>query len=497
MKIKTFILTVVMAIVMIMPMTGVLAKEPYQGHVYNSYGERVAAPNAFLPAGILNGTMLGIGQFYKPGDIFVDKDNNLYILDTGNNRVVITDENYNLVKVIDKFTFNGEDSPLKEPSGIFAKNGTLYIADRLNERVVVCDMDGNISKEYRKPVTDYLEENLTFSPRKLVVNSIDTLYIISDNINEGIVEMDEDGNFESFFGAETVQLSAEDVADLFWRRFFTEEQIAQMASMSPAAYTNLMIDEHDFIYTATSLETNTVDQLKKLNPNGNNVLTSASFGDVSHEVTSNSSSDNKDANAFIDVTVDNEGFIYGLDRNSGKIFMYNQRSENLAIFGKLGSEIGCFGDVSAIESLKDDILVADQANDVITIFRPTTYGSLIKKAVNLHETGNYEEALQPWTTIKGLNNNYEMAYIGIGRAHMLMGEYPEAMYNFKLGNNKELYSVAKKANRTQNLREHFGLYILTVIVIIVLIWLAVKYREQIGEWLKKVLKIKKREKGAK
>jgi len=93
---------------MVLLIVQIAAAEPYEGYTYNSYGERVPSPNGYLPSKVIQGINLGIGHFKNPADIVTDQYDNLYILDSGNQRIVILDSEFNLKKVINQFQYNGK-----------------------------------------------------------------------------------------------------------------------------------------------------------------------------------------------------------------------------------------------------------------------------------------------------------------------------------------------------------------------------------------------------
>lgn len=463
--------------------TAVYAKEPYTGYTYNAYAEKLPAPNAFLPQEVITGTDLGVGHFAGAQDIYVDAYDNLYIMDTNNGRVIITDSDFKLVKTVDHFTKNGGASPLKDAAGIWADydEQLLYIADKGNARVVVSDFSGNIIREEFKPETELLESQITFAPKKIVVNSIGTMFVLSDNINQGMVSIDEKGVFQGFFGAEKIQLTAAQKAALFWRSFLTDEQVSKTASFQPTEYANIFMGSEDFIFTATALETYKDAQIKRINPSGTNILYEGVFGDYLPEVVNGELV----KSAIIDVTVDNGGFIYALDRNFGRIYMYDEQGASLAIFGCKDTMAGTFDTPVAIESCGNYIVVLDSAKANLTVFAPTEYGAQIMKATTLQNLGRYEQAEAPWQIVSELNNNYEWAYVGLGNAQYMNEDYTGAMKNYKLAVYRGYYGKAKQKYRTQLLRENFTLYSLLLIGAIILLYVFVKKRKQIGGLIKR------------
>ena len=99
----------------------------------------------------------------------------------------------------------------------------------------------------------------------------------------------------------------------------------------------------------------------------------------------------------------------------------------------------------------------------LTVFAPTTYGSLIREAVTALYDGRVEESTAAWRKVLQLSGNFEVAYIGIGNSLMKQGDNREAMNYFKLGSTREYYSEAFKQYRKEIVMAHFGKIVLTVI----------------------------------
>jgi tripartite motif-containing protein 71 len=83
-------------------------------------------------------------QLLRPSDVAFDKDGNLYIADTGHARVLIFDQEGNLLKRIGSKGVS--DEQLMEPIGIaVAKDGRIYVADKALNKVLIFKTNGEIS----------------------------------------------------------------------------------------------------------------------------------------------------------------------------------------------------------------------------------------------------------------------------------------------------------------------------------------------------------------
>lgn len=137
---------------------------------------------------------------------------------------------------------------------------------------------------------------------------------------------------------------------------------------------------------------------------------------------------------FVDIASDASGLIYALDANRGRIFVYNNEGFLFYVFGGIGTQLGTFATPSAIEVNGTDVLVADQGNPRITVFRRTAYAQMISEADEAYNTGRYDESVDIWNEVIKQNSNFELAYTQIGKVYLRRGQYKQAMDYFELGN---------------------------------------------------------------
>lgn len=455
------------------------AGDPYDGYNYNVWGQSVPAPNSYLPERAIRGEELGIGRFSNPQDMFVDGNGELYVLDSGNNRIVILDSDLKVEKVIGRFTADGDEISLNEPAGICVSGEDLiYLADSGNGRILAVNREGNVVKEIGKPVSDIIPTDFSYKPEKVLVDSKNIIYVMAYGVYEGIVAFDGGGSFLEFYGSNRVEITLALLSDLFWKSIFTREQKESMGRYVPVEYSNFDIDNKDFIYTTTVNTSDSRNEIKKLNPMGQNILrhklTAANgsrlnaydYGDQESYRFRASLQDT----SFVDITVDGDDIISALDQARGRIFQYDQESNLLCIFGGLGDRLGTFSKPCAIENLKDRILVLDSDKSSITVFRPTPYGVYVREAVKLYGQGRYEAALGSWDEVLKRNSNFELAYSGIGQALMKKEAYGEAMDYFKLSYDRDGYDKAFNEYRKEYVRGHFSLLALGLFCIILLAW---------------------------
>ena len=462
MHVKKKIILILLLSLMVFSMTAPVfaAEVETKTYVYNEYGEPVNAPSAYLCSKVLRGRDVGAGDFSKIADIYVNQ--NVYITDSGNNRIVVLDCNYNLMRMITEVSENGEQKPLNSPSSVFVKDGLLYICDTGNSRVVVIDENNNVIKTFTKPASDLLTEDFNFKPSKVVVNSADSVYIAASGVYQGLLHYEADGSFIEFFGANKVQVTPAVLIKSIWMNIFSDEQREALIRTVPTEYAGIFIDSEDMIYTTTITATDS--QVKRLNASGENILmypgsttgflqkgyNRNNFGDQAIETGRNGVRRSQ----IMDVVVDEDNIIAVLDSDRGRVFLFDSEQNPLAIFGGNGTQDGCFTTVSALGKNGEDYLVADGTRNSITIFEPTAYMQNIRSALRAYEQGNYSESRAYWESVLESNAGLFVAARGIGRALLLEGNYKEAMRYLKMGDDRYYYSMALTRYRREFLREN-------------------------------------------
>lgn len=449
----------------------VQAAEPYKGYTYNSFGTAVpsqtgyAAQSIIASGDIKDSSGVSISNLKAPSDIFVDNEGNIYLLDSGNNRIIITDENFGNAKVVSEFTFEGQAIKLSSPTGIFVDNAKkIYIADPSNTRVIVCDEKGNVFKLLIKPQSDLIPSNYTYKPSKVVVDNSGYIYVLSVGLYQGAVVYDANGAFYGFYGSNRVQVTLNLLSDMLWKKLMTKKQTDLISQYVPDEFYNFDIDSKGFIYTCTQSASVVTDRVKKLNPKGVNVLRSQKpFGDLESAFVQAKLM----VSQLIDINVDENGYINVLDSVRGRIFQYDNKGDLLLIFGGLGQQEGTFKAPVALESYKDKIFVLDSVKASVTIFVPTEFGEAVRKAVNFYNDGLYENAKSEWEKVLKLDSNYQLAYNGIGKALASAGNNKKALYYYKLAQNRVENSKAFALYRTDFMKAKFPLFCFVAIILLV------------------------------
>lgn len=457
---------VTMLLTVSMVLTAAASDIPYKGYSYDEWGVAFPSQIGYLPEQVYYGDTEQKIVFNKPEDICVAENGDLYVLDSGNNRVVVLDRNYQLVKILDTF-INTDGSPytLFSPTGLYIRGDELYIADYENMTVVISDTDGKIRRLLRKPESGTFPQESEFRPQKVLCDSNGNVYVLVLGVYQGAATFNAQGEFAGFYGSNTVQITARLLMDRFWKSIMNTDQQEQMSNYVPVQFTGFDISADDFMYTCTGINVGVESKIACVNPNGSNLWANAvTTGDLEigyHKV-------HTYRTVFVDVTVAQDGFVFALDSTRGRIFMYDTEGNMIFTFGGKGSQKGTFTLPTAVETRDDEVLVLDKSKASLTVFRPTTYGQTVREALSLYIEGEYVGSRQLWEQVLTEDGNMYTAYIGIGKALLYDGKYKEAIEYFRRGRAYEYESRAFSEYRSQILRDAFP-YLLSGVCVLVVV----------------------------
>ncbi len=433
---------------------------------YNGFGEPVATARSFTAVGAVNGTALGIGDFKSPSDVFADENGLVYILDCGNNRVVVLNNDLTLNREV-----RPEGFDLGEAGGLYAAGGLIYVAHAGDEKIYVINTEGETVREISRPDSPLLE-GAAFTPLKVLADGIGTVYMLSANSTQGAYMIGADNSFLGFFGRNDVVLTFRRMMELASRRFASDEQRETMQNFIPVEFANFDVDADGFIYTVTSYSENPEqdEMIKKLNPMGDNVLS---------KLSARTWGDNPDAGAyptsFADIAADENGFSYALDGASGKIFWYDDNLSQICAFGGSGNVLGAFTGPTAVETLDSRVLVLDNVKNSVTVFEKTRFGELMTEGRRLYNSGYFKESKDIFREIITMDPDCDFAWGALGAAVYEEGDAALAKEYFERSRTAaEKYSEVKKQLRSTWMKEHFALIFGGVIALALIIIAASK-----------------------
>lgn len=449
------ILVLALVFVMLFGTVQASAFQSYETYTYSIDGIPLKSPMAYMPEEVVDSLGMGLAaltpdmpNLKNASDVVADEDANIYIADRGNNRIVILDKYYKAKATISTYTDEfGYTQTFNQPEGVFVTNSKLtadnssyvYVCDTGNRRVVVFDKQGNYLKTIEKPETPLLTLE-SFSPSAIAVDIYGRIFITSSSCHEGVIVLSSEGDFTGFIGAQKVTYS---FIEMIWRRFQTKEQRQGAIKNLANPYNNITVDDEGFVYVTVS-PSSASDKasqhsaiksksalnspVKKLNSAGKEIMKRNGFFDPGGEV----AVDQTSVSTITDVAVGKEGSWTILDSSRSRMFTYDQNGNLLFAFGDIGDQLGN-GEkfVSMTYHVIDDVyylVLLDNSTSGyrLTVYSPTPYYDTIIGALHNQNVHNYSESIFFWQDVLTQNNNFDLAYIGIGKALFNQGKYKQA-----------------------------------------------------------------------
>ena len=496
------ILILVLTFVLIFSSVSVFAYESYETYTYSIDGIPLLSPMAYSADDSFNS--YDIGLYEKTGkvlseasDLSADEDGNLYVTDTKNNRIVVLNKYYETTHILDTYVDEyGNTESFDAPKAVFVsgrdvtanidedpyQESRIYVCDTNNERIVVFTRDFKYERTIEQPSTPLIKDG-EFRPVAVAVDKYGRIFVISESIYQGVVVLSSAGDFTGFIGAQKVSYS---LLDQIWRTFQTEEQRKSSVKNVSVSYNNIAVDPDGFVfvtnnkidkakqYSALTSKAATYSPVKKLNSTGVEIMKRNGFFDPAGEVV-DSFNQNK-VSSITDVTLGPEGSWTILDNSRSRLFTYDAEGNLLFAFGDSGSQLGNAESVVAVTYQVVDgvwrLCVLDN-NSMdgykITVYTPTDYCDSIIAALRNQNLHNYDASIDYWRDLLTANNNYDLAYIGIGKALFSQGDFQGAYEMLQKAYDTTYSSDAFKEMRDKIIEDWILLFVAIIIALVVLL----------------------------
>ncbi len=494
------------------------AAQAYTTYTYSIDGQALYSPDAYVAEKTLTADSMGLDTLLnKPGDMVTDADGNVYIADTGNNRIICLDRYYHLRFEIKNFINDkGVADEFKLPQGVFVTEdryegegdkrelkyaGRIFVCDTQNSRIVTFDrMTGEFDSVIEKPESSLFSESAIYWPVAVAVDAYERLYVVSTETKEGIIVMTDKGEFTTFIGAQQSVLS---LWDQVWKRFQTKEQRDRSSKVISHPYNNITINADGFIYATISApdDPELLAQMegaitskstsgayapcKMLNPAGDEIMRRNGFWPPAGEIDYKGDMVTGTASAISqveDVACGPEGTWTIFDYNRSKIFTYDYDGNLLFAFGDVGNQLGNIG-AKSIRSIcyQNDTFLVLSIDGEITIFNRTEYGDILVRALYHQNARLYDRAIDDWKEILMRNSNYDAAYVGIGQSLARSGKYEEALEYYRSAYDTANYSIAYKELRKEWMSRFFLMIPIVIFAVIFLISKFLKHAAKINK----------------
>ena len=448
-------------------------------YIFDYWGDVQMCPDPYRVLTVVDSSTLGLEnlgnlRISNPEGLFT-RNHDIYVADTGNNRILqlkLDGDRVLLTRIITEIQ-GADPATLKGPTDLFVdEEDNIYIADYNNHRVLMADRNLNKIKEFTKPVDSTFNQGSDFLPSKITVDVAGRLYVLATNVNKGFLKYESNTSFTGYIGANAVKIN---MADYIWKRYFmSKEQRAASESFVPTEYENLCIDEKGFIYATNTvfseweLKSDAAKPIRRLNGIGNDILIKNDRYPPIGDLYWKSESIQYGPSKLTDVTaLDNELYV-AVDKIRGRLFGYDSQGVMLWAFGTKGNADGAFNRPAALDHIGYDLLVLDSLKNSVTIFTPTEYGQMIYDATDSYLTGEYDRSAELWEEVMKLNTNYPLAFRGLGRSMFRQEKYQEAMDYFERAHDREDYGRAFKQYRKIWIEKNV-LWIILILAVVLII----------------------------
>ena len=432
---------------------------PFGNESLGPEGQLAAAPPCYTPE---RKVVIPTGASEKelmssPEDMCIDSESGkIFVADTGNARIVeLSYEDETYFQEITSYTSNEETINLKRPSGLAVNSTYLYVADKDLQKLLVFDKNTlDFVKEIKKPDSVLVGSTTRFAPTKVKVDDAGNVYTVIEGSSKGVMQLDGDGNFISYIGANRATTTLLQRLQSFFGVTSNDYMLNSADSV-----TNISLDNKGLLYTVTN---GSGQAIKKLNTTGNAIM-SMNYNDAS----------------TVGLFVNDDGNIFSVQAN-GYVTIYDSYGSLLFRFGGKSTEemLGALkSPIAAAVYQNNELMVLDKEMGIIVSYSPTYFASLTYNAVSYYKEGLYLEGEEQWNEILKYNSKFILAYKALAKASMKKQNYDLALKQFRLAEDKQGYSDALWQIRDKWIRKNLG-WVLLPIVIIVLAILAVKIIER-------------------
>ncbi|WP_339278679.1 hypothetical protein NYE40_16265 [Paenibacillus sp. FSL W8-1187] len=441
-------------------------------YTYDAWGNVKRSPPAFELVDTLDSRdmePIKVGSF---DDVFVSEDR-IFVADATESRISVFDAQLRFAASIKLIRdgagkimvseATGKQLMLTNPEGVFYSEASeeLYIADTGAERIVVLDgMTYAFKRTIERP------ENMVgatlFKPSKLVVDKNGKISVVVQGSYEGIIEIQPDGSFSRYFGLNKPRV---DLADFFWKSLASSQQKEKMKKLFAPSFNNISIDAEGLIY-ATTFDPSAQNKVFRFNSKGENILVQNGYFPVMGDLTRVTGQESQ----FVDIAVSDYGVYALLDKTMGRVFLYNFEGDIMNVFNSIGNLKGNVKEPTSIAWFGDRLILLDRQFGSASVFQPTEFGAAALEAEKQYFNGNWKAAGGAYLDTLERNANYDIAYTGVGRNLLMQDEFDEAMYYTKLGNSRGYYSQAFAEYRNLFIQHHFLWFVLVFVAFAVLLF---------------------------
>lgn len=440
---------------------------------YNLWDDSVPAPDAYAYLESITAADLGIEDanglsglssvFYRNGRV--------YIAVTG--KIIVTNELFETQFIISDYTdSDGNQTSVSSPQCVYVtKEDEIYITEQDLGKIVEFDSEGNYVRTLGDPQITGLD--VKYAPTKVVVDDYGRIYVKAKNVYEGIIELDPDGVYNSYYGAVEVSPS---LTERLQRMIATEEQLSRMTLWLPTSYSDISMDKDGYLLASVN-ELSSTEPIKRLNAEGSNI-----FGVYEYlQIPLGDYVGDASLSAITSISAADDGRFGVLDANYSRVFVYSEDGLLAYVLGGAGQVFGTLRSPVDIAFMDNKILIADITNNSIEVFIATEYGDLINEALYYQGQYDYETAATYWAQAYDINPNSVLINMGLGRYELRQEDYEGAMTYFEASGDRDNYSAAYERVRESWMEQNIGKVIVAIIIIVIVIVILKKVTRRLQE----------------
>ena len=433
----------------------------------------------------INSSKLGLKEPLEGlTDICTDSDGYLYILCGDESRLYKVNRDYTTATEILVVDSNKVRVDIKGAKGVYCDGDLIYIADTAHARILICNADGMVTETLKLPDSKLISSDFLYQPTSILRDENGYTYILSLGCYYGALLYSPTNEFLGFYGSNSVETNALDTLSFLWDKLTsTNKKKEASVKKLPYSFVDFCFDNQGYMITCTgntSAKDNGNGQIKKISPNGTDILykrnlkggstVSSAINFLEDELVLREKRTGKPRTQnLICVACTDDNYILALDKTHGYIYMYDSECNLISAFGGgygRGEQVGTFEAPVSMCLNGDTVLVADSSTHTITAFEPTEYGLLFREAETLYLKGNYEDAAPLWSKVLQKDASNQLAHRGLAMYHYNKGEYESAMESARISCDYTVYDLAYSALIANWFSDNFVWVLLIAVIVI-------------------------------
>ena len=404
-------------------------------------------------------------------DLHCAANGDVYVLLGNSSQIVVLNPDYTLKGVLTARDADDMEIDFTGAQGVYVDaNGDVYISDTLNARILVTDPTGLFKESWELPDSPLIPDDFQYQPTRFIKDNDGYAYIISLGCYYGALAYSPEGEFMGFYGANRVTATALNTISYLYEMLTSNDTKKEASTkLLPYSFVDMALDSDGYLTVCsgkTSVWVNAKGQIRKISSGGSNILLkrqsdgSTAAADtlnfLEYSVARKAGKNRVQDLVAIDVSADD--YIFALDRIYGLVYVYDNMCNRLGTFGGgvgAGTELGEFVTPSAMALHGTSVLVADAKAAQITVFEQTEFGALYFKAQSMTLKGDYVESQPLWEQVVAQDASCQLAYRGLANAAYSTKDYGAALVYAKKGLDYPTYDLAWQVQIKEFIARYF------------------------------------------